>query len=476
MTPRVTMRRAVSDPALLGTALGGATWAAWRSIMIAAMGEPLDVAELALFQSLTGRVSPPLARVEELWAIAGRRGGKTRAMSALAVYLAGLCDWRDKLASGERGVVLLIAPDQRQAAVALDYASGLMAETPVLAQLVASRTADMLSLSNGIDLEVRSSSFRRLRGLTAVAVLADEAAFWMAEGSSNPDTEILNAIRPALATTDGMLAVISSPYGRRGEVWETHRRHYGPQGDASILVCQGASRDFNPSLPPAVIERALARDPAAARAEYLGQFRDDLEAYVSREAVEACVSQGVFERSPDRRFDHVAFIDPSGGRADSMTLAIAHREGETAILDLIREVRPPFNPESVVAEFASELKRYRCGSARMDRYGAEWVRTAFARHGIEARHSDAAKSALYASLLPIVNSGTAQLLDNAHLIAQLISLERRTSRVGKDTIDHPPNGHDDVANAAAGAIVAAATHVADDLQPLGGSFILELAG
>jgi hypothetical protein len=35
----------------------------------------------------------PLERVEELWGIIGRRGGKTRAASALAVYLAALCDY-----------------------------------------------------------------------------------------------------------------------------------------------------------------------------------------------------------------------------------------------------------------------------------------------------------------------------------------------------------------------------------------------
>ncbi|HEX8214974.1 MAG TPA: hypothetical protein VF582_05825, partial [Allosphingosinicella sp.] len=95
MIPRVTMRRALADPELLGRALGGDTWAGWRSILIAAMGEPLEPDELELFRQLTGRESPPLMRAEELWGIVGRRGGKTRAMSTLAVYIAALCDWQD---------------------------------------------------------------------------------------------------------------------------------------------------------------------------------------------------------------------------------------------------------------------------------------------------------------------------------------------------------------------------------------------
>jgi hypothetical protein len=36
-----------------------------------------------------------------------------------------------------------------------------------------------------------------------------------------------------------------------------------------------------------------------------------------------------------------------------------------------------------------------------------------------------------------------------------LGLERRTSRGGRDSIDHAPGSHDDLANAAAGAIVAA---------------------
>ena len=36
---------------------------------------------------------------------------------------------------------------------------------------------------------------------------------------------------------------------------------------------------------------------------------------------------------------------------------------------------------------------------------------------------------------------------------QLCSLERRTARGGKDSIDHSPGMHDDIANAVAGALV-----------------------
>lgn len=424
-------------------------------MLLAAMGEPLKPDELEAFQRRTGRLAPPDQRVEELWVVAGRRGGKTQAMSTLAVYLGGLVDHKDVLNTGERGVLLLIAPDMKQAKVALDYATGLLESSPILRQLLADRTADTLKLTTGIDLEVRSASFRRLRGMTSVAILADEACFWRSDESSNPDTEILTAARPSLVTTRGPLIVISSPYAQRGAVYDTYSKHFGPDGDPMILVAQGTSRDFNPSLPQSVIDRAMELDPASASAEYLGIFRTDVERFLTREAIQACVSLGVHERAPMRAHSYVAFVDPSGGSSDAMTLAIAHKEGETEILDALRERRPPFSPEAVVEEFASLLKSYRCSRVCGDRYGGQWPQEQFQKRGIFYEPSERSKSELYVDLLPLINSGAADLLDNDRLVMQIMSLERRTSRGGRDSIDHAPGGHDDLANAAAGALVTA---------------------
>jgi hypothetical protein len=233
--------------------------------------------------------------------------------------------------------VLIIAPDQRQALIVLEYIAATFAATPILSQLVASRTADTLTLTNRVSIEVRSASFRRLRGPTYLAVICDEAAFWHSDESANPDVEILNAVRPGLATTNGLLAIISSPYARRGVVWDAWRCHYGPAGDPLILVAHGASRTFNPSLPQSVVDRALERDAASASAEYLAQFRTDVESFISREAVEACVAVGVRERAPLPDADYMGFVDPSGGSADSMTLAVAHKEGDVVVIDALRE-------------------------------------------------------------------------------------------------------------------------------------------
>jgi hypothetical protein len=140
MKPKITLRKALNDPELLGSCLGGPSWHSWRSILLAAMGEELKPDELASFEFFTGRKTAPSTRVDELWCAIGRRGGKSRAMATLAIYLAGLVDHSDKLVRGEKGIVLMIAPDIRQAKVLLEYAQGTLESTPMLSQLIADRT------------------------------------------------------------------------------------------------------------------------------------------------------------------------------------------------------------------------------------------------------------------------------------------------------------------------------------------------
>lgn len=451
MKPRLPIRKALTDKNLLGGVLAGESWQAWRTLLIASMGEGLTDEERCLFKQLTGREREPSQRCEELVAVVGRRGGKSRAMATLATYIAGLCS--HDLVRGERGVCLCIAPDQRQAGIVLDYADAAFSASPILKQLVANRTADALELTNGVSIEVRSSSFRRLRGPTFIAVIADEAAFWLSdEFSVNADTEILNAVRPGLATTSGPLIIASSPYARRGELFQIYKRHYGASGDPLVLVAQGASRDFSPSLPQRVVDRAMERDAASATAEYLAQFRTDIEFFVSREAVEACVQTGQRELPPLAGLSYTAFVDPSGGSANSMTMAIGYKSDDLAIIDATRERRPPFSPEDVVREFAILLKSYGISKIVGDRYAGEWPRERFSDHGITYQPSAKPKSDLYLNLLPAINSCRLELPDDNRLVAQLCSLERRTARGGKDSIDHAPSAHDDLANAVAGVV------------------------
>ena len=143
-----------------------------------------------------------------------------------------------------------------------------------------------------------------------------------------------------------------------------------------------------------------------------------------------------------------------------MRMAIAHKAGETVVLDLLREHRPPFSPEGVVAEYASTIKNYRCSQIFGDRYAGEWVVEQFRKHGVHYEPSERSRSELYLDLLPLINSRGVALLDNERMMFQMVALERTSIRGGgRDRVDHPKGSHDDLANAAAGALVLAHTAV-----------------
>jgi hypothetical protein len=447
------MREALNDPQLLGAALPGESWLPWRVLLIAAMGEPLLDEERPLFETLTGRTAEPLERVDELWGICGRRAGKTRAAGTASAYVGALCDHRQYLASGERGSLPILAANTTQATRAFQHTRGVLQDSPVLSrQIDGEPTSDTIRLKTGVDIEIRPASFRTIRGITAVAAIADEVAFWMLDGATNSDEEILAALRPSLATTGGPLIVISSPHAKRGELYKTFRRHYGAEGDPLILVAKGPSRTFNSTLSQRVVDKAYADDAAKASAEYGGDFRNDIEAYLSREIIESVTVTDRRELPTREGIQHVAFTDPSGGAADSFCIALAHREGEAGVLDVVRERRPPFSPDAVVEEFATLLKSYGVNTVRGDRYSGEFNRELFRKHGIDYQYSELTASDVFREFLPLINAGRVELLDNARLADQLAALERRTSRTGKELISHPPQGHDDLAVCIAGAL------------------------
>lgn len=437
----------------LPEAFSGPSWDGWRVALAGVFGLPLTADQMPAWQTLSGRTTAPQAPVREAWLVCGRRAGKSRVAAVCAVYLATCRTFA--LAPGEKAVVMVIATDTRQARVVHRYIAGLLRSTPVLAQLIARATRSAIELTNGLIIEIHTASFRSVRGYTVVAAILDEIAYWPTDDASDPDTEILAAIRPAMATVPGALLVgLSSPYRRAGELWRAYRQHYG-QDASDVLVIQAPTRVLNPTVPQSVIDRALLEDAPRARAEYLAEFRSDVDSYISAAVVQACVDVGVTERPPRPPWRYHAFADPAGGSgADSFTLAIGHTEPDGAdpvvVIDAVRAVSPPFNPSSVVGEFAALLKTYRVASVTGDRYAGFWPSEAFARHGIRYDASAAPRSDLYRDALPLLNAQRLALLDLPVLLHQITRLERRTGWGGRDSIDHAPGAHDDLANAVLG--------------------------
>lgn len=446
----MTLLDAMADPKLFAPWFRDpTTWAAWRVFIAALFGLPLAPDDVPLIQQCTGRTDAPSNPSAEAFLICGRRAGKSFILALIAVFLACWRDYRPYLQPGERGTVVVIAADRRQARTIMRYTRGLLTNIPMLKRMIERETAESFDLVNSVSIEVGTASFRAVRGYTIVAALCDEVAFWQTDDAAEPDYEILDALRPAMATIpNAIMLCASSPYAKRGALHDAYARYFGKPGP--ILVWKAATRTMNPSVPQRVVDAAIERDPQAASSEFLAEFRSDISAFVDRAVVESCVDPNEIERPFVAGTRYVAFVDPSGGSSDSMTLSIGHREKEMMFLDIVREMAAPFDPETAVEQFATVLKSYGLSRVTGDRYAGEWPRQAFRKRGIEYTPSELNKSALYVDMLPKLNSRSLRLLDIPRLIKQLAALERRTARGGKDSIDHPPQGHDDLANVVAG--------------------------
>jgi hypothetical protein len=451
--PRIRMRESLHDRDLFGRIMAGSSWYGWRILLIASAGEALTDDERQEFSKLTGREREPRKFCHELIVVAGRRAGKSTAMLVFAIWIACLCDHRGVLAPGEVGIVLLVSRDQRVSRMLLDRCAEMLLLSRPLGSMIINRTQDAIELSNHVRIELRPANFTSLRSPTYLCILADEVAFWFTSTDfANPDAEVLAAARPGLLTTHGPTVLISSAYAQRGVLYDSYKKYYGPDGPPDIIVAHATSRDLNPSLSEAEIIRELEKDPIRNRAEFLSEFRSDVEGFIPREIIEACVGDYI-ELPAQSGNSYRCFLDQASGveEGDSYAIAIAHKSGATAITDAVREVRPPFSPAAVVNDVLLPLCRaYGVHTITSDNYAAGFSQNLIRSAGLGFEPTAKHKSELYLELLPLLNSRRILLPRNERLINQIASLERSTQRSGRDFINHPTHGHDDLANAVAG--------------------------
>jgi len=434
------------------------TWNAWKVFLKALFGIPItDKAERRLFRECTGLKKPRNIPAREAYVIAGRRSGKSYISSIIAVYLAAFKDWKRFLNFGEKGWIFIIANDRAQAKIIKGYISGILNSNAMFQKLIERELQWEIELKNGVGISVKTCNFRTIRGYTVLAAICEEIAFWRDEYSANPAKEILTALRPSLATIpESLLIGISTPYSRFGYLWEQYTNYFGKSEKGIPLVWRAPTKVMNPTIDENLINDALRDDYASAKSEWLADWREDLELFLSMEMIDDAVVSKRIELPKQDDVQYFGFIDPSGGRHDSFALAICHKlEKGKVILDCIREVKAPLKPDEVIADLSAILKSYGVYCIGSDRYGAELITSPFKEHGIFVENSELSSSEIYLNFLPMLANNNVELLDDRTLIEQLRGLERKTRTGGKDQVTHAqyPGAHDDVANAVAGACV-----------------------
>jgi hypothetical protein len=237
-------------------------------------------------------------------------------------------------------------------------------------------------------------------------------------------------------------------------LFERHRNYFG-KNSSDTLVIQAPSRLLNPTLDAGVIASAQEADAFAAQSEWLGEFRNDIGAFLDDALIDAAIDYGRPLELPPRldKFSYKFFVDCSAGRSDHYTLASGHREEGRLVIDFCRGYAPRFDPSFVTHELANLAKSYGCHEVTGDNFSAEWAQGAWRSHDISYAISELNKSALYLEALTCFTQGLVAMPDHPRLIRELRLLERRTHRSGRDTVDHGlRGGHDDYANAICGLL------------------------
>lgn len=430
------------------------TWANWMVALRCLYGLPIKEKHSELVKHCTGRSieSMPKEGFRNALFLVGRRGGKSKIAGLISAY-ESLFSGREKhLSVGETGLATVVSPSRLQSQIIKGYNRAALS-SPLLEQEVDRPQGDGFLLKNGVLSQVLTADFRTVRGFTQISVIADEICYLHLadEGKIRSDTELVAAIRPALITTGGRFIGISTKYSERGWAYKTWKRNFGNDAGRT-LVWDSPSKLMNPTLDQQIIDDALLEDPAAARSEFLGEWREDIQAWLPREIIEICVRKSRFELIPRTDIQYRAFVDVSGGRNDDSAIAIGHQSENDGkvIVDFIKRYKAPHNPYEVIRQMAEVLRKFKIRQVVGDNYSAEFVASAFKSNGFFYEKSKLSKSQLYLELLPSICSQNIELLDDEISINQLSNLERRTRSGGKDSVDHPQGGHDDSANVIAG--------------------------
>lgn len=426
------------------------TWRSWKVFLKALFNLEMTKEELEIFRSCTDLENPYPGKIREAWVLVGRRGGKSSIASLLAVYLGLFKDWSEFLSPGERPYIYALSVTKFQARTVKDYVIGALESNTSLRKMIEIERAWDVDLKNGLTISCLPCSYRGIRGKTVVCAILEEICFWRWEAESAvQDVEVIRALRPSMGTIpESLMIAISSPYIAQGVMAKKMDRYYGKPGP--ILCWKAPTLTMNPTFSEEEIKEAYQDDPEAAASEYGGEWRKDISGAIPPEVIDAAVVPKRFELDYVSETKYVGAIDPSGARSDSFTMSITHKEERRIIVDLLREAIPPFKPENVVKDFSKIFKKYGITEIQSDRYAGEWVSSAFRDQGIEVIKPKASKSEFYLEVIPLLNNGYVELLDNSRLKSQFKSLQRRTRSGGKDLVDNfLPGGHDDVSNVCA---------------------------
>jgi len=449
--------------------------------------------ELGYVTSVTPMAYVP-KEYEQLWAILGRRSGKTDLISAtIFAYESCLGGHQNYVRKNQTCVCFLIAHRLDVAQANMPFVRAALDSSPLLSKQIVSDTASGILLKNGLSIAPAPASLKASRGLAVPVVDMDEVGFWYSDSeSANPDFEVERALAYAQAQFPYRKRFgTSTPYVKEGLLWKYHQAgtegiRLDPTADKTeyqdILVCEAPTAAMgNPRISRKFLQKELARDPEAFKRESLAQFVDSISGFFSDALIRKAVVKGLAERPPMPRDGHpddpipfyVAAMDPAF-RYDSFAFTIVHFDPTQGLVqDVVQRWSPApgqhLNPALVLDEIQRLIKPYRITTVYSDQYQLESLQQLAIDRGFSIEGVDftsKSKAKIFGSLQKLVNQQRLRLLDPdlsppmAVMLEELLRLEKHISGQGTVQIGAPAGKHDDMA-----AVLALACFKAIWLMP-----------
>jgi hypothetical protein len=437
------------------------------------LGYPLEI--------FPDRIKYEPKEYNRLWALLGRRSGKTDALGSLIFAYEATCGGHlNFVRTGQTVVCVLISQKKEVAVQNLPFVKLTLEESPLLKKEVAFIGADEIRLKNGITIIASSPTMSGLRGLAMPVVGMDEAAFWYKDlDSANPDFEVERAVTAAQGQFPRYKQFgITSVYSKEGLAYKYHRAGTEgwkrPIGDdrtdvRGMLVVEAPTGAMwhgvdSPRITRSFLEEQRARDPEGFNREYLSLFSDSISGAFPRQLLEKAIDRKVYERppvtNPDGTFKwhYIAAIDP-GFRKDAFPLVICHYEpGVGVVVDLLRHNSPKLgttlNPSHVLSEYQPLLTAYGIKLLYSDQGQLEALQALALHHGITIQGMDwtvASKPKIFSNLQQLLNQGRIRMLDPALggppniAFEEFCSLEKVLRPNGGIGYSAPSGKHDDMA-------------------------------
>jgi hypothetical protein len=417
----------------------------------------------ALFTQALDEVADGRPRFNLVLVGRAKKNWKSSDLVLAALY----CLLMRRSALGNSGFI--IASDEDQAADDLDLAKRLLAVNPDL-------RAEIEPLAKELRLRDGSGALRILPGKDVAGAHGKTAAFvGFDEIHTMRSWDPLEALQPDPTRPDALTWITSydTIYNTEGVPLFDLKRIGRSGGDTRMLfswysadLCTDASfaelppeQRANPSMSSwpegaAYLEQQKRRLPTNKyRRLHLNLPGAPTGAFFDQGAVLAAVVERRRALPPEDGVTYWAFVDMSGGSSDDAVLSIAHKVEKRVVVDLVEKQAGgvPFDPRRAIEKFCDILKRYRVTRVTGDRYAGETFRLDFQGRGVTYYCSELTTSELYEQMEPRVNAGEVELPDLPVLTEQLLTLVMKGAKV-----THEAGGHDDWANACAGAVQAAA--------------------